>query len=257
LNLPSRSRSALRNMSVEECRSIRLPWLIDDPGRRAPNGDDGVGSIDPVIEESTPAEPWAPTGPNPHEQFDDADLAGVIEDFPDSAVAGDGVSEDVSRTAGLFEFGAIAVQNLAEFASPKSITTRSPKRVGRRRWTNEIDERLSECGFAGLEFARISAILAAEFGEVFTIGAVKDRMCRLDVRREKKKRLGAVELAEIPELARQAQVRLRAKRSCCDGTKKLFWVYGSSGPRRTCREFNSRAKFAAARSARSAAACFI
>ena len=122
-------------------------------------------------------------------------------------------------------------------------------------WNEETTMRCSMLAMAGLNNAAVAKQLTIEFGRSVTESAVKCRVNRLQIVRDRKDMMAEYveELIEPRANARIKALRWQLRR--CEGTGRVFWyspVLG--GSRNTCREFNKSQKFSKRRRERENAA---
>ena len=116
---------------------------------------------------------------------------------------------------------------------------------GRDRFWNETTEmRCAMLALAGLNNAAVAKQLTIEFGREVSEGAVRSKVTRLQIVRDRKDMMPeyVAELIEPRANARIKALRWQARR--CEELNRLFWYSPTlGGTRSTCREFNKSQRF--------------
>jgi hypothetical protein len=141
-----------------------------------------------------------------------------------------------------------------ETAAVASAPERSEK-TPRMKWTEATEVRCAMLALAGLNNKAVAKQLTIELGSEVTEHAVKSKVNRLQIVRDRKDMMTEYveELIEPRANARMKALRMQLRK--CDGLNRLFFyspVLG--GTRTTCREFSQGARFSGRRQERECAA---
>ena len=115
----------------------------------------------------------------------------------------------------------------------------------------EMDERFSILGFAGLRAPAIARRMQVEFGVSLTESAVNNRICRLQIVRDRRDLISEYDAEAVLRRAAEAMKRLGATMRTCSELNRSFWYCKAIGGNLwTCREFDTK-KFRERKAARS------
>lgn len=105
--------------------------------------------------------------------------------------------------------------------------------------------------FAGLSNIAIAARMTAEIGVEFSVKAIADQLCRLQVFRDRNApKIDVIDEADLATRAKAFIEQWGMQWRKCEGTGHFFWYSRvRGGPRNVCREFQ-RKKYAAQRQGR-------
>ena len=115
----------------------------------------------------------------------------------------------------------------------------------------EMDERFSILGFAGLRAPAIAERMLVEFGVRLTESAVNNRISRLQIVRDRRDLISEYDAEAVLRRSAEAMKRLGATMRTCSELNRSFWYCKAIGGNLwTCREFHTK-KFQEKKAARS------
>ncbi len=129
------------------------------------------------------------------------------------------------------------------------------QKTPRMKWTEELEMRCATLALGGLNNKAVSGQLTIELGREVTEHAVKSKVNRLQIVRDRKDMMTeyVAELIELRANARMKALRMQLRK--CDGLNRLFFYSAVlGGTRNVCNEFSQGVRFSGRRQERECAA---